>query len=268
VGAAPFGAAHLAYQAAQFGSPFSDGYHAYQPTFEAIYGASTAASNFSIHHFLSGEEQFYHLDVFRSFLLDGALAGSALVALFGAYAIGREHPARRLRNVLLAVLGLLAFVLLWVIADPDDGVRSRYLSTALLSVAFLAAAGWESAHGLLAARLGGRGATVLALVLVALAPIQVGSYLVGRLPLQWVREGLYDAVAKAKIEDGIVVVRAEHPTRYTRNGPFFDRPVLYVAPRKTTSVADVAAHFPGRPIYEAFEGREWTIKRWEGLPLP
>jgi 4-amino-4-deoxy-L-arabinose transferase-like glycosyltransferase len=268
LGGAPFGLAHFAYQAAQFGSPFSDGYHAYQPTFEAIYGASTAASNFSIHHFLSGEEQFYHLDVFRSFLLDGALAGSALVAVVGAYAIGREHAAWRLRTLLLAVVALLSFLLLWVIADPDDGVRSRYLSTALLSVAFLAAAGWKSAREAIASRVGERGATIVAVIAVALAPIQVGSYLVGRLPQQWVREGLYDAVAKAKLDNGVIIVRADHPTRYARNGPFFDRPVLYVAPSRKTPVSEVALHFPGRAIYEAFEGREWAIKRWEGLPQP
>ncbi len=37
-GVAPFVAAHFAYQSAQFGSAFSDGYHAYEPTFRAIYG--------------------------------------------------------------------------------------------------------------------------------------------------------------------------------------------------------------------------------------
>jgi hypothetical protein len=57
------------------------------------------------------------------------------------------------------------------------------------------------------------------------------------------------------------VVRAEYPTRYARNGAFFDRPVLYVSPPATTSVDEVAAAFPGRALYEAREGKAWTVER-------
>ncbi len=73
--------------------------------------------------------------------------------------------------------------------------------------------------------------------------------------------GLYDAVEAAHVEQGVVVVRAEWPTRYARNGPFYDRPVLYVSAPADTSVAEVAALFPGRPVYEATEGRRWKVVR-------
>ena len=59
----------------------------------------------------------------------------------------------------------------------------------------------------------------------------------------------------------VVVVRAEYPTRYARNGPFFDRPVLYVSAPATTSLDAAAEAFPGRPLYEAHEGKQWTIAR-------
>ncbi len=261
VGGLPFLGVHLAYQAAQFGSALHDGYHAYQDEFRAVYGESTAASNISLDHLLSAEQQFYHLDICRSLLVDGALFGSALLAVLGACAIGRDDRGWPVRNVLLTLLALLVVALLPMISDPDDGARARYLSTALLPIAVLAGPGWASARELLAQRLGDRGARAIAVVCVAIAPVQVGAYLVQRLPLQWVREGLYEAVSQAGITDGVVIVRAEHPTRYARNGPWFDRPVLYLSAPATTTVDTVAERFAGRPIYEAIEGRIWDVER-------
>jgi hypothetical protein len=80
-----------------------------------------------------------------------------------------------------------------------------------------------------------------------------------RLPQTQRREGLERAVAAQGIRDGVVVVRAEYPTRYARNGPFFERPVLYVSAPATMNLADVAAAFPGRPVYQAREGTPWTV---------
>ncbi len=259
-GGLPFLGAHFAYQAAQFGSALRSGYAAYEVEFRATYGNS-AASNFTLGHFLDPEQQFYHLDIVRGLVVDWALFGTALLVVLGARAIGRDHPARRLRDVAVAIVVILLTSLLPMMADPDDGPRSRYLSTTLLSVAFLAGPGWESAREALAARLGERWTRAIAAIAVALAPVQVGNYLVQRLPLQWVREGLYEAVAKQGIADGVVIVRAEHPTRYARNGPFFDRPVLYLSAPATMSVDEVAERFAGRPVYEAFEGRAWTVTR-------
>ena len=57
----------------------------------------------------------------------------------------------------------------------------------------------------------------------------------------------------------MVVVHAEFPSRYTRNGPTFDGSVLYVRAGVATD-AQIAAWFPGRTLYEAHEGRPWTIR--------
>jgi hypothetical protein len=76
-----------------------------------------------------------------------------------------------------------------------------------------------------------------------------------------VREGLEKTVAADGIREGVVVVRAEYPTRYARNGAFFDRPVLYVSPLATTPVEAIAAAFPGRALYEAREGKQWSVER-------
>jgi hypothetical protein len=93
------------------------------------------------------------------------------------------------------------------------------------------------------------------------APVEVGSFLGRRLPEVWMRGGLYDQVAAEGISDGVVVVRAEWPTRYARNGPFYDRPVLYLSPPADMTAEQIAALYPGRPVYEATEGRRWKIVR-------
>jgi 4-amino-4-deoxy-L-arabinose transferase-like glycosyltransferase len=261
LGGAPFAVVHLLYQSAQFGGAFHDGYHAYQPEFAEIYGASTAANNFSLAHLLSAEQQFYHLDIARSFLVDWTFPLSALVAVFGARSIGRGHPARGLRDVLLALVAVTFSFLLCMFADPDDGARPRYVSSALLTVAVLAGPGWAVVHDQLISMVGLPVTRALVVIALAIAPIQVGSYLVQRLPLQWVREGLYTAVRDAGIESGLVIVRAAYPTRYARNGPFFDRPVRYLSVPNETSVDAVARTFGDVPIYEATEGTPWTLVR-------
>jgi len=75
------------------------------------------------------------------------------------------------------------------------------------------------------------------------------------------RDGLYDAVVAQGIEQGVVVVRAQWPTRYARNGPFFDRPVLYLSAPADMGVDAIAERYPSRPVYEATEGSPWKIVR-------
>jgi 4-amino-4-deoxy-L-arabinose transferase-like glycosyltransferase len=260
LGAAPLVAAHFAYQAAQFGSPLTDGYHAYEPTFRAIYGAA-ADHPLSLHNLWSAREQFLHLDVCRAFAIDWTVAGSVLAALVGAHAIGPGHAARAMRDVAVALVVVLLVALLVMVADPDDGARPRYLSTALLPVAFLAGPGWFAVRDLLATRVGPRTTRLVAVAAVVFAPVQLAAFLMQRLPLQWEREGLYRAVEKQGIVAGVVVVRARYPTRYARNGAFFDSPVLYVSAPPDMSVDRVAEVFAGRPVYEATEGEEWAVIR-------
>ncbi|MEO8549971.1 MAG: hypothetical protein ABI678_08350, partial [Kofleriaceae bacterium] len=80
-----------------------------------------------------------------------------------------------------------------------------------------------------------------------------------RIPKVWKREGLYQAAATLPY-GAVVIVRAQYPSRYARNGPFFEG-VRYLSAPETTSVVDVAAAYPDRPIYEAHEGVPWTIER-------
>jgi hypothetical protein len=260
-GALPFVGLLLAYQAAQFGSPFTDGYSAYEPTFRALYGARTAMPAMSLSNLLSGEQTWHRLDIVRSFLVDWTVPGMALLALLGARALRdrpRALPALRLSTTLVALFGAS---LLLTIAGFDDGARPRYLSTTLVPLALLAGPGWGVAREALAQITSARALRIVGVVVWGLTPIQLGAFLVQRTPEIWVREGLELAVASQGITDGVVVVRALYPTRYARNGPFFDHPVLFVSAPSTTSVEDVRAAFPGRPIYEAREGGTWAIAR-------
>ena len=259
LGALPFAVLHVAYQAAQFGSPFADGYHAYEPTFGAIYGASTAVHPLSFRNLFSAEEQFHHLDLARALVAEWTVAGSVVVALFGQRALGPSHPARRMRNVAVLLVLVTLVGLLPMVADPDDGARPRYLSTVLLSIAFLSGAGWLVVRDLLAIHLGPRLTRVVVVAALVFVPVQIGAFFIQRLPLLWQREGLYRAVEKQGIKEGVVVIRARYPTRYARNGAFFDRPVLYLSAPPEMRVEEVRARFPGRPIYVATEGPEWAI---------
>ena len=259
-GTAPFVAVHLWYQAAQFGSPFADGYHAYEPTFRAIYGEGTGHP-ISLFYLFSLKEQANHLDVLSAFAMEWTVPGTVLLAVVGARAIGAEHPARTMRDF-AAAIALIPTALLFVsVADPDDGARSRYLSTVLIPIAFLTGPGWDAASSALVSLLGPRLTRATAWAAIVTAPVRVGAFLGHRIPETWSREGLFTAVRSAGITSGVVIIRAEWPTRYARNGPFFDRPVLYVSAPAAMTADEVAALYPGRPLYEAFEGRVWKVRK-------
>lgn len=258
-GVVPFVVLHFGYQAAQFGSPFMDGYRAYEPTFRAIYGAHTAAPAMAVSNLLNGEQLWHRFDIVRSFLIDWTVPGMALLAVVGWYALGDEPralPARRLGTTLVA---LFAFSFLFTIAGTDDGARPRYMTTTLLPLALFAAPGWWLAGEMLAVRVGRWPRRVIGVVVWVLTPVQLGAFLYQRTPEIWVREGLQVAVANAGIQEAVVLVRAQYPTRYARNGPFFDRPILYVSAPPSTSVEQVRAAFPGRPLFEAHEGLPWSL---------
>jgi hypothetical protein len=260
LGAAPFAAAYLGYQAIQFGSAFTDGYHAYEPTFRSIYGAETGHP-LSLLYLVSPLEQANHLDVIRAMTMEWTVPGTVLVAIVGACAVGEQHPARRMRDFAIAV-GLVPLAMLFVsVADVDDGARARYLSTALIPMAFLSGPGWEASSAALRSLVGARLARTVAIGALVAAPVQIGAFLGHRVPEVWARAGLFDAVEAAGIKGGVVVIRAQWPTRYARNGPFFDRPVLYLSAPADMTVEQVAALYPGRPVYEATESWRWTVVR-------
>jgi hypothetical protein len=258
-GVAPFVVAHLVYQDLQFGSPLADGYHAYEPTFRAIYGEGTGHP-LSLFYLIDPKEQANHLDVLRAFVTEWTIPGAVVVAAAGAKAVRKDDPARSMRDFAVAI-GLVDVCMLFVsVADPDDGARARYLTPALLTLGFLTGRGWDAIRDAFGPLIGERLTRWMAVAALVAGPVGVGSFLGHRIPDVSTRMGLYDAVEGAHVE-GVVVIRADWPTRYARNGPFYDRTVLYVSAPADMTVAQVAALFPGRPVYEATEGRRWQIVR-------
>lgn len=259
--ALPFVAVNLWYQAQLFGSPLTDGYHAYQPTLVELYGPSTAANPLSITNLWDPVQLWNHLDICRAFAVGWTAPGAVVVALFGAFAIDRDHRARPMRTFSLALVAVYLAALLITVADPDDGARPRYLTPLLIPLALLTAAGFGPASSALAARFGARIRTIMVWLAVLFTALQVVAVVYDRVPRLWMREGLYQVVAEAGLRDAVVIVRAEHPSRFARNGPFFDRPVLYLSAPPELSAATVAAAYPGRAIWEAREGTPWTLTR-------
>jgi hypothetical protein len=259
--AVPFVLLNLAYQKAQFGSPFLDGYHVYEPTFAALYGSTAAANPVLVSYLWNPVQLWNHVDIYRAFVVDWTVPGTALVALVGAFALDRGHPAGPMRNFSVALIGTYVVALLLTIADVDDGARPRYLSIALIPVAFLTAGGFGPTCAALAARFGPRVRTCVVAVALVFAPAQLAAFLVVRVPQVWMREGLFRAVERAALRDSIVVVRATHPSRYARNGGLFDGTVLFLSAPATTSADAIATAYPGRAIWEAHEGEPWTLTR-------
>jgi hypothetical protein len=263
--ALPLVAVVLVYQDAQFGSPLRDGFTAYAPQVAALYGDELARyGQISPHYLVDAIQQWNHLDILRAFVIDWTVPGAVVVAIVGARAIGRDHPARGVRDFALALVITYVAVLFLTSADHDDGARPRYLSIVLLPVAVLVAAGFAPASEAVAAKLGRRVRTALVATALSLALVQLAAIVIDRLPKQWQREGLYrEVAAKLVPSDAVVIVRAQYPTRYARNGPFFDG-ILYLSAPAKTSIADVAAAYPHRPIFEAREPREnepWLVER-------
>jgi len=147
------------------------------------------------------------------------------------------------------------------IADIDEGARPRYLSSTLIPVAFLTAAGFRPTCAALADRFGPRMRSIVLVTALVFGLTQLSSFLVHRVPMVWRREGLYQAVEKADVTRAVVIVRAKYPTRYARNGGLFDRDVLYLSTPPTTDGATVAAAYPDRAVWEAREGEPWALTR-------
>lgn len=258
--ALPLVIVNFAYQASQFGSPFTDGYTVYQPTVRALYGDDIAATPVSIANVVSPTQLWNHIDIFRALAVDWTVPGTVLVALFGAFAIGRDHRARQIRTFAIAIIATFAVALLPMVADLDDGPRPRYMSSTLVPIAFLAAAGFAPAFAAIAARFGRRIRTILVTLAILFGLGQVASFVVDRIPKVWKREGVFKAAEALHVRDAVVIVRAQYPSRFARNGPFFDG-VLYLSTPPDVGVDTIRSAFPNRQIWEAHEGEPWTLIR-------
>ncbi|HET9038147.1 MAG TPA: hypothetical protein VFN45_18180, partial [Myxococcaceae bacterium] len=96
----------------------------------------------------------------------------------------------------------------------------------------------------------------------------IASYLEKRVPEVEVHTGLAKELARQGVHSGVVIIRAEWPTRYARNGMFFDRPPVLLSVPANVPAAEVVARFPGKAVYEAFEPHglnpwkhPWVIRR-------
>jgi hypothetical protein len=163
-----------------------------------------------------------------------------------------------MRRFSLALIALFVAALMFTTSDPDDGARPRYLSTLLVPVAFLTAAGFAPTCAALDARFGGKVRQILVVLAILFGLGQFTAFLQARVPLVWKRAGVFKAAKAQGLQDAVVVVRAKFPTQYARNGPFFDG-VLYLSPPSSTTVDEIAVAYPGRPVWEAFEGEIWRL---------
>jgi 4-amino-4-deoxy-L-arabinose transferase-like glycosyltransferase len=271
--AMPLVALDLWYNKLQFGSPFTDGYRADIPGFVAIYGESGAVSNISLRHVFSPYEIFNHLAELETFFFEWTVPGAALLACLGWMVLRREQTAGDQRAAplqrffgLMMVLFMVGLVLTF--NEPDDSPRPRYLSMVLLPVAFLAAVGWSTAAAFVRQQLGRWTSRIVAVAIWSAPLFLTATYLERRVPEVRVHTSLSEELARQGVHSGLVILRAEWPTRYARNGMFFDRsPLLLSVPAKVTA-AEVAARFPGQAVYEAFEPHganpwkhPWVIRR-------
>jgi hypothetical protein len=259
VSALPFVAFNFWYQKQLFGGWLTDGYHAYHDTFVALYGPSAAENPIGPQHLISPIQWWNHIDQFGQICLQWTLPGTVIAALFGAYAIDKDHPARKMRTFSLALVVVFCGALMLMVSNPDDGPHPRYLSPLLIPLALLTAAGFDPLCKAIAGRFGRRAQLLFVTCAVVFGLAQFGSFLQDRIPKVWKREGLYQAAHDLPY-GAVVIVRAQYPSRFARNGPWFDG-VLYLSAPATTTAIDVAAAYPDRPIYEAHEGVPWTIER-------
>lgn len=257
LGAIPVAALMFAYQKVLFGSPFTDGYAAYMPTFRVLYPGEGAHAAMSLSRIIDPDEQWDHLKVVCAFFVAWGIPGAAAVAIIGVPT--RPRAALRVRDALVVLVLLMAAALVFTHTDADDGARPRYLTSMLFAVALFAGPGWLTIKGAISPAVPRSWTNAAGLACVALGILSFASFLDVRLAALRVREGLFDEVEARGLHDAVVVVHAEYPTRYTRNGSTFDGSVLYVRSGIATD-AEIASWFPGRTIYEATEGRTWSIR--------
>jgi len=257
--AVPFVVATLWYHDYQFGSPLTDGYRAYEPTFTALYGQEAAMNPISWRHIISPTQWWNHLDLIGQLCTQWTLPGTVVVALFGSYAPLANDRAAIVRRFCFALIAVFLIALVPMIGDLDDGPRPRYLTVVLIPLAVLCAAGLSSLSRAIVGTFGSRIRTAIVTLGVVFGLAQLGAFLQDRIPKIWKREGLFEVTASLP-RDAVVIVRAQYPSRFARNGPFFDG-ILYLSTPPTTSALEVAAAYPDRPIWEAREGVPWTLQQ-------
>lgn len=251
----------LAYQQIQFGGWLTDGYQAYAPTARVIWPDAPSPHQLRFANIFDPDEQWHHLDILQSFCLDWTLPGAILLFIVGVQ-LARRAPSSfgPITTFALGVFAMSLFAMIFMQGGgQDDGPVPRYLSHDLIVIAFFAGPAWIALEAQLVNVLGVHGSRGVVALMVGLAVASFVSVVGHRTPKLWLRQGLYEAVAEHRLHDAAVIVRAEPVTMYTRNGPTFDRSVLYLRPDVASPEA-IAAWFPERTLYEATPGRPWVIR--------
>lgn len=257
LGALPGPLVTLLYQRAQFGGAFVDGYRLYAPTFREIYGPKGAGAALRLAYLVDPDQSWQHFERLRAFVADWMPPGVLVAFTVGALLVPRQPPgALPLRNFVLGLVGITiaSFLPTWVM--DDDGPAPRYLSQLVVPVALLAAPGVIALDRALTDLVGAGWSRATGILLASCAVVMFVAVATVRLPKVWEREGLYVGVKERELHGAVILVKAKHPTRYTRNGPRFDGSVIYVRPG-LASIEEIGAWFPGRRIFEATEGWKW-----------
>ncbi len=251
-----------------FGSPFIDSYHAYTPTFTALYGATTAAYPLSWRHRWRARRSGGTTSISSArYCLQWTIPGTMIAALFGAFAIDTTDATARMRRFSIAVVVVFCCALMIMVSDPGDGPHhALHLSVTLIPLALLAAGEQGSARWLTLDPQHvrhGRAARVRRAPRSCSRP-RAGFKLVLAGPHSEAVEARRSSiqVAAALPHDAVVIVRLPlYPSRYARNDPF-EGGVTYLSVPPETSADKVAVAYPGRrSIFVAHEGIPWTIER-------
>jgi hypothetical protein len=153
----------------------------------------------------------------------------------------------------MIVIPLQVAIVLCMSGDQGDSYGPRYLFPLLLPLTMGAAAGLVRARAWLAERNALPSPRAFALGVVAVAAcglLRAGVLLERHRADIEIRSGIYRAVDDAHLSNAVVIVKAQFPTRFTRNGPTFDGPVIYVSNWGVEDHA-LARLFPQRAPYVA-----------------
>lgn len=253
----PFLAINGLYQYVQFGSPFLSGYAVYEPMYRAIYGES--GKSLGLDMFLSTYQQNNHLAILKETFVGATVLGAPFLAIVGARR-SENAVENSIRTFSVALIVIFVLALLFTAAGVDDGPRARYMTITLLPLSVLGASGLKAAWTAVSPRIAAAVTALAAVVCLWFTARSAREYLEGHDYAIRQRSGLYTSVAKANLpSNAVVMVRSRFPTRYARNGPFFDG-ILYLALPSDVSLEEVRAAFPGRPLFLAQEGRgSWRL---------
>jgi 4-amino-4-deoxy-L-arabinose transferase-like glycosyltransferase len=263
------GALLLAYQAAQFGSPWTTGYALYEPTLLRLYG-DTNAHPFTLRHAVDVAGQWAHVQWLAQ-LADWMAPLAAVVGAVGLVTarVNPSSPAGVCRTIFATAAGAQLVAMVLYGHDSGPGYGPRYLFSLVGPLAFGIAAAWRPVWMWLARGVERREArtsaterwVVRALVLAAAGGLLRCGFMLDR-HRDELRHATQLYAMTERLPFAVVVVDDKFPTRWTRNGPRFDGPVLYVTPDLDPSA--IRAAIPGREVYvaaRAHEAADWTLRK-------